>query len=1714
MNIKREIVEKVLARTCVKVVFTRLNSDGEVRQTLRLKNFGLGVFQEFINDFQRQRDAGSAHGIELRIPFDAELDCKDDYRIPEHSTITFARNDQELRKLIYLETAEGSDAQSTKDFFTIRDSDLLTDSINVEGLNVVESLIDHSTDEAGSMSPATGILADEINLILRHFRHEKIVVSTSNFVAFVYACASDLVKSASPMDVFSIRELIGRNLFHADLFGDEFWAAKENQIGPRLKNNRLARDLAKSDTQELDVDKIIEHAARVVFTDEDGTEYEDADQIYWRDLCISYLSAPTFSHRSKIPFFIFNQLFKQKITGIKLGEQVRLEIEIADSTRIPEFLSLNVEEGLNANQPDAAQDFLDAEPDNIDQSLLKDLLESRTRKRIERLLTPKAQIFFNPLLQISKTLAMLVADGGTQSDVELKISLHEESYRTSPVLGMFNFMFGRLLVDLANHSATVNSLVTLTVSDELAVQHEFPEKPEDSDDEDWALEWSPLVFRFELFSGPEDDRQPLRTEYFSWLPDAEDRQYLFLWWGLVKCQKFRDSLLHLQFPEDLDHEKFRESCLVGLRLPSEVTGEKLVSGSICPNEISEFEDERKSFLEDLATNGIHHDQLSGYVDYVRGKANSIRASCVPKDKWLEEPYQLLASDQITTADHSACFVLPSNAVKARWISEYLKNSFDTTKSSLNLEIPLNSENSDLYFSWIEDHSGSQQPATTVDSKGFLFESFAQRGWGEVMIPVNQNSDHGLVNVETPDAILEEITAKVRQYLNHHPHKIDGLNLTLVTRLDAAFASRLVAKVRQKEFAALCITVNLVTRSENFSRAMKEFDGIDVENRFALEGALFPPVELRLFEFEQSTAKLKDHLKTLNTDIAIIPQLLEGGDEYLRGRVPEDDSEISGTTFKPLIDNPVFIQEGSGAGISVSLKPEKNDLLSDSWSTLVTRQKDSKPVSNDGTGTDYYEKKIAFAKHAELFESLHAEAHWVITAERYLKREQLELLQSKPEIISFREGVGPGGNYSIIVSSDSGRHFVLSRLQKKLKSIFNDSGRSTGRALPDVASGIYESAREITPELALDALGVSRISEEILGLAVARQVVDQLPQGNPVDGFTAWISLDANKHWFAGGESSTRADMVKLTFDTAGERLRVGLTVLESKLRKDPSHVEHADVQVQSTLRLINQIVAPEYALINLDGEMWRSNLLGAIRNSGLRSLKRFGKEQGTNKSIELSVGDAFVDGDFELSWLNGLTVQSVTSGDISSSIEVSSINEKICRVKVGISGILKAFEGEFPLDDTVISQLPETMWCAGRSKNSRPSDPDLPVLPTPVDEEESVCTPEESGPPSDTTNPDPQRGNEVISPVATFGKYSEDELKHRYQNLLNILTAQLKLPVRAVEWDKAALVEGPSSFLYKIRYDGATPREVEAKHDALKLKLGLDEDQSINFSIGGGVINIDVPKNDDERYFVTTEDLWDSYAPDSVNLSVPLGIDRYGDPVIVNFSDSDSPHLLVGGTTGSGKSEALHTILCGFYKYYSRDQIELLLVDPKGTEMEMYRDTAFVNEPIAMFDEEALELLKKAVDEMQNRFVKFKALTQEKGFRIPDLAKYNEISAEKLPWMVLVIDEYADITSEKQFKKDFEVEVRRIAQKGRSAGVHLIIATQKPSAEVISTVLRSNLPAQIALRVKTHNDSSIIIEETGAEGLIGKGDAIFKSQKSTRRVQCGRVDDIGKVINA
>ena len=327
------------------------------------------------------------------------------------------------------------------------------------------------------------------------------------------------------------------------------------------------------------------------------------------------------------------------------------------------------------------------------------------------------------------------------------------------------------------------------------------------------------------------------------------------------------------------------------------------------------------------------------------------------------------------------------------------------------------------------------------------------------------------------------------------------------------------------------------------------------------------------------------------------------------------------------------------------------------------------------------------------------------------------------------------------------------------------------------------------------------------------------------------------------------------------------------------------------------------------------------------------------------------------------------------------------------------------------------------------------------------------------------------------------------------------MSVQQPEDPSMRFIEGPASILYRIKPGKAVdPRRLSEKADVLKLALTLDQDQNIRFGNHQGYVTIDVPKSQADRYFVDATEMWKRWNRPSNELAAPLGEDGYGQIIDLNFSSSNSPHLLIGGTTGSGKSEALNTILDGLIHYYSPDELRLMLVDPKGTELSQYEDSSYLEGAIGWDDSDALALLESAVEEMQRRYEKLK---EQKTRSLPE---YNAKVApdQRIPWWVVVLDEYADLTSEKEMKKQIEAYLKRLAQKARAAGIHVIIATQKPSAEVISTNLRSNLPAQLALRVKSATESRVIIDETGAETLNGKGDALIKAEGKLTRVQCAK----------
>lgn len=224
------------------------------------------------------------------------------------------------------------------------------------------------------------------------------------------------------------------------------------------------------------------------------------------------------------------------------------------------------------------------------------------------------------------------------------------------------------------------------------------------------------------------------------------------------------------------------------------------------------------------------------------------------------------------------------------------------------------------------------------------------------------------------------------------------------------------------------------------------------------------------------------------------------------------------------------------------------------------------------------------------------------------------------------------------------------------------------------------------------------------------------------------------------------------------------------------------------------------------------------------------------------------------------------------------------------------------------------------------------------------------------------------------------------------------------------------------------------------------------------------------------------------NLSLPfvVGEDSMGDYIYRDLTKM--PHLLVAGVTGSGKSVYLNTTICGYLCYFTPDQVQFMMIDPKEVEFMDYDEIPHLMEPIATETTEAINILDQSIEIMEERFDMFK------NVRARNMEEYRSRTGDSIPYIVIVVDEYADLMlmGKPKDRKEVEQKISRIAQKARAVGIHLILATQKPISTVVTSTLKANLPARIAFNVASGIDSRVILDETGAEKLTGKGDMIYK----------------------
>ena len=236
------------------------------------------------------------------------------------------------------------------------------------------------------------------------------------------------------------------------------------------------------------------------------------------------------------------------------------------------------------------------------------------------------------------------------------------------------------------------------------------------------------------------------------------------------------------------------------------------------------------------------------------------------------------------------------------------------------------------------------------------------------------------------------------------------------------------------------------------------------------------------------------------------------------------------------------------------------------------------------------------------------------------------------------------------------------------------------------------------------------------------------------------------------------------------------------------------------------------------------------------------------------------------------------------------------------------------------------------------------------------------------------------------------------------------------------------------------------------------------------------------------------------NTKILIGLDESTGEIVYYDLDSEDPHALIGGMTKSGKSVLLNLFIIDLITTNSPEELRLYLIDPKKVEFSRYKNIPHL-EKIVTDKDEAIKVLKSLVDEMERRYTLF----EKEG--VNELKKYNKNSLIKLPRIVVIFDEFADWMMDKEFKKEVEAVINSLAGKARAAGIHLIVSTQRPDNSVVIPILRANLGAKFALRVDSEKNSKIILDEEGAEKLLGYGHMIAKFAGERHYVQGAFISD-------
>lgn len=376
---------------------------------------------------------------------------------------------------------------------------------------------------------------------------------------------------------------------------------------------------------------------------------------------------------------------------------------------------------------------------------------------------------------------------------------------------------------------------------------------------------------------------------------------------------------------------------------------------------------------------------------------------------------------------------------------------------------------------------------------------------------------------------------------------------------------------------------------------------------------------------------------------------------------------------------------------------------------------------------------------------------------------------------------------------------------------------------------------------------------------------------------------------------------------------------------------------------------------------------------------------------------------------------------------------------------------------------------------------------------------------------EPRSSRFKLPPLSLFNRLKENQRKQSPESLQAVARMlEKKMLDYRVEGQVISVQPGPivTQFEFEPAPGTKVSRIIAMQDDLARAMAAISVRVAGNIP-GKNAIGIELPNESREGVVLHQVLSSPEFADKRKILPLALGVDIAGHPVVTDLAKM--PHLLVAGTTGSGKSVSVNAMICSLLMTHTPDELRMILVDPKMLELSVYDDIPHLLVPVVTNPHKAAKALAWAVYEMDRRY----QLMSDAKVRNIDgynkaVAKLKDGEAEPFPYIVIVIDELADLMM--VAGKEVEQAICRIAQKARAAGLHLVLATQRPSVDVITGLIKANLPSRISFQVSSKIDSRTILDQMGAEQLLGQGDSLFlNAGRDLKRVHGAFVSD-GEVI--